>query len=168
VRGDGTCRGLQNWLTWAQGLAASIASDGSLRDDATRLQLDTFATMGHATAQERAIDSGSFIERSWCQAELQRLRVLSNEMLSLLEKRKQLVALYWSAEENGERGWQLRIAISLAELDLAQGYESAGRKLLQEALAIYPEGESTRDVRHARQLVARGSNPPCNHRSSRQ
>ena len=50
--------------------------------------------------------------------------------------------------------WQLRIAISLARLRLAQGRPQEGRQQLEEMLSRFSEGRQDADQQRARQLLA--------------
>jgi hypothetical protein len=89
----------------------------------------------------------------WCNAEIIRLRALycarsKDEKLALLQ------ASLAVATGQGAKLWQLRTAMSLAELLRDQGDEGGAHALLAPICSWFREGANTRDLISARTLLA--------------
>ena len=151
--------GLGFWLQWGRSYECALqrlSSTQDLRPDfihANAASLGDLHTHILATILGYCPVPGKAIATSpihWCTAEL--LRIAALDRLKSGDDpgaEQMLVEALKFAKRQGAIAWELRIAATLAEFQVAKGKSRAACDLLEPILERLTEGRETRDVRHA-------------------
>ncbi len=114
---------------------------------------------------ERAIAWTHQSGEVWYQAELVRLKgELMLQQSLAIEAEDCFRAANEIARERGALSWGLRIALSLALLQVTQGRHDKARQLLAPVYDRFTEGFGTPDLRAARALLDRSAEHPRRHK----
>lgn len=145
-------RGIESWTEVGGGvripyLKAALA-------EATALEGDLPAALQLIEDCLEQIERPGFNERIW----LPEILRLQGWMLARAgreaEAETALRAALECARRQETKSWELRAAVTLAELLARRGGRDAGRELLAPILDVFTEGVATRDVLEARALLA--------------
>jgi hypothetical protein len=117
---------------------------------------------GLATINE-AIDRAESTEEGWLAAEVLRIKgellALDGRAEAVAEAEHLFCQALDSAREQGALSWELRAAISLAELWHGRGKSADAYQLLSPVYGRFTEGFETRDLRTARALINQRDTP---------
>jgi len=121
---------------------------GPLRPAMGALLLETLATLDEALADDEILVRGESGRGGWCTPEL--LRISGRRFLQRSRDRERAEALLLRsldvARQQGALAWQLRAAISLAELWQAENRREAALDLLGSTRGRFTEGFATADL----------------------
>jgi predicted ATPase len=106
---------------------------------------------------ERALARVETTGERWCLPELLRVKGELLRRIGSAEARRQAEQQFLAAFEGADRhralSWQLRAAISLAELRCEDGRKQAGGSLLSAIHSRFSEGFDTADLKRAARLL---------------
>lgn len=170
---DAYCEAMQGWIVGRRGearrgAALCAGAIGAMQDTRFHVCLTMFlAAMAELhqeagqlreglAAVEAALERCERHHESWCMPEI--LRIKGELMLrggaETTAAAEQFRRSLDIAARDGALSWELRSAMSLARLLLAQGERDAARSLLAPVLGRFAEGFGTADLREAQTLLA--------------
>jgi predicted ATPase/DNA-binding winged helix-turn-helix (wHTH) protein len=161
-------RVFQHWNEWGRlyerflTVAAPGAAPGSeswFTDLSPPLpaQTDLLATFDSRLVGPPTLHRAESDEDIWCAPEILRawtVRRLSSDTLSYSSAQTVLEHSLRIAQRQGARAWQLRSATSLASVLHESGRTDQARELLKSTLDLFTQGQSTKDIRAAFQVLS--------------
>jgi predicted ATPase/DNA-binding winged helix-turn-helix (wHTH) protein len=143
-------KGLAHWGMWARGFASALGDGGAVSGvGTTQMQLELFATLSDVTFADSIVDRLSTEPSLWCAPELLRRSALRQADTDVADKMRLLRKSRELAVSQGALAFELRTAISLAELAAAS---SDGEAALAELACVVERarpGGNTADFRRA-------------------
>jgi predicted ATPase/DNA-binding winged helix-turn-helix (wHTH) protein len=142
----------------AQGVQPRMAPDGLIFG---AFQLDMLATAHPALADAETVARAARGDVGWCEPEVKRAHAMAILMSDEPDRAATAEALLLDslavARRQGALSWELRTALSWAELRRQQGQAAEGRRLVSSLLDRFSEGFETQDLRRAKALLAAAS-----------
>jgi predicted ATPase/DNA-binding winged helix-turn-helix (wHTH) protein len=144
---------LAAWRGWAELYTQWLAAGTVCATALPGPQLETAITLAPQPAQPDRIEQAARGQAGWCRAELLRLQGQQLAQCDAQQAHTLFDAAIALAREQGARAWELRAAISQAELWRAADDHQRVHGALAPLLAQFDEGRGTADLRRATALL---------------